>query len=63
MNGFGWEGGDEKRKIQWVAWVILCKSKQEGGWGSATFSLSMTLSWGNNVGELLPMEGALWQEH
>lgn len=33
MNGFWWGGGDNSRKIQWVAWDTLCKSKKDGGLG------------------------------
>ncbi|KAM2832420.1 hypothetical protein COP1_032373 [Malus domestica] len=30
---FWWSGDSRKRKIRWLNWSVLCKSKQEGGLG------------------------------
>ncbi|KAM2178959.1 hypothetical protein ACFX1R_033984 [Malus domestica] len=30
---FWWSGDPRKRKIRWLNWRVLCKSKQEGGLG------------------------------
>ncbi|GKV32990.1 hypothetical protein SLEP1_g41549 [Rubroshorea leprosula] len=32
-RNFLWGGGENKRKINWVAWDKVCKSKKEGGLG------------------------------
>lgn len=33
MTEFWWSGGSNRRKIAWVSWQKLCKSKKDGGLG------------------------------
>ncbi|CAA7054623.1 unnamed protein product [Microthlaspi erraticum] len=33
LTRFRWDGNDEKRKVCWIAWLKLTKSRKEGGLG------------------------------
>lgn len=36
---FLWGGGEESRKIHWVAWAKICREKSEGGLGLRNFTI------------------------
>lgn len=37
LSNFWWAEGDDKKKIHWVVWETLCKSKKDGGLGFRQF--------------------------
>ncbi|GKV16926.1 hypothetical protein SLEP1_g27494 [Rubroshorea leprosula] len=60
-RSFLWGGGREKRKINWVNWVKVCKKREEGGLGVRDlrkFKLALMGKW---WGCLVENEEGLWK--
>lgn len=57
-----WGGNEEKRKIAWVSWEVVCRSKDKGGLGLRElnlFNLSLLGKWS---WRLLVEKEALWSK-
>ncbi|GKU89448.1 hypothetical protein SLEP1_g3583 [Rubroshorea leprosula] len=59
---FLWGGGAEERKINWVSWRDVCKSKDEGGLGVRVLRKFNLALMGNWWGRLAKMEEGLWMK-
>lgn len=60
---FIWGGSDEKSKIHWVRWNLVCKSKESGGLGIKSieeFNLSLSIKWKWRV--LVEKKEAVWKK-
>lgn len=54
QRSFFWGGTEEKRKIAWVAWEVVCKPKLEGGLGLRDlnlFNISLLGKWEISCGK------------
>lgn len=48
QRNFLWGGNEERRKIAWVSWEVVCKPKEKGGLGLRDlnlFNLSLLGKW------------------
>lgn len=59
---FGGGGDEEKRKIPWVAWDDICKSKNGGGLGVKNLKFFNEALFGKWRWNLFHQEGGLWRE-
>ncbi|GKV19324.1 hypothetical protein SLEP1_g29604 [Rubroshorea leprosula] len=58
---FLWGGSEENKRISWVGWDSVCKSKEEGGLGVKNLGIFNVALLGKWRWRLLEEENALWR--